>query len=291
MLIGSGSYGDVYHPNIIKSSNSYLFFSNVDQNFIGKITNTKLISKESQNNIEKKRKIFDPFNKFTVPYLGYCMKDVNNKNNKVWKNGKFNIQYIFPYAGKSIDNYKLPLKLFYNFFKHIQSMNEKGYFHMDITQKNVLYNKKNLILIDFDYLNTKDEIFEKFYNQQLFKNKLYYIWPLDINFVYNYKNIKINKLKTLPNEFKHILEKNIYNEQTLLHKINLFLESDYYIQCLQNPKMANIDYIDLHSCAIILKNYFHHISELSLKIDKFIYPTNYHNLNWNTFLITIYHYI
>lgn len=256
MKIGSGSYGDVYRPYPIEDSNT--FIHKPVENYVGKITHTDNISKEEQEHIEKIRKMIDPKCEFTTPYVGYAPRTRKNYKKEIWEKGKYNIQYIFPYVGKSLFEEDLIslLDSFLILCANIAKIYAKGYVHLDIKSENILIGGPSLttlFLIDWDFITPCSEIFDKFYTKRYYTNKIYYVWPPEINFGLNQFGKKIIPLSIVPSEFNFLVESEVFTESELLDHINTFLNSEEYSEILRNPQNVDIGKIDIYSCGMVLK--------------------------------------
>jgi len=295
MKIGSGSYGDVYRPYPIEDSNT--FIHKPAENYVGKITHTDNISKKEQENIETIRKIIDPKCEFTAPYVGCSHKTSKNKKKEVWEKSKYNIQYIFPYIGKSLfDEDLVPLlDSFFILCVNIAKIYVNGYVHLDVKSENILVAESmtgtplavpSLFLIDWDFLMPCSEIFDKFYTKQYYTNKIYYVWPPEINFALNQGGKRIFPLSKVPNEFKFLVGSEVFSESELLDHINTFLVSEEYSELFRNPQNVDVGKIDIYSCGMVLKIKLNHPSPgFQELIENAIHPIPSKRYTWSEFLV------
>jgi len=209
-LLGSGSYGSVYMPPPYLCPTS----GNLDSSkrYIGKMSmQDKNINVKIVQDLQKTRKLIDPFAKYSVPYIGYCKKTPENRKQwdtmaKANKLSKYdNIEFIFEYGGKSWNNIKFNptkqcVRLLFLSFRDIvyglKAMNELEIAHMDIKTPNIVYDvdTNTSKLIDYDFLIDKKSMIESFQKKHDWNDTVYFVWPPEVNYIFN-KRATLEKIQ------------------------------------------------------------------------------------------------
>lgn len=256
MFIGKGGYGTVYRPPPIVCERSNIDKTHIEK-YVGKFTSTPL--KEIKN-LQLKRINVDAKNSFTVPLVGICKKTLKNKNHPFWQGNKYNLQLIYPYAGKELTTLKLLNDVdkwkffcgFYSLAEFISRMNTMGFYHLDIKDANILYVNNVFRLIDFDLCLTRDEIKKVYIDEQKFFNVIYAFWPPEVNFVLN-KTEVVHNMSVLPKTLMRLCVDGYYTKTDLLHRLNDFFTSDDYL-CLQiEPSKIDYQKIDLYAIGLVMR--------------------------------------
>lgn len=169
-VIGQGNYGCVFKPHLKCKGHKTI------KNGVGKIFSDEdeFKSEVSKNKILEK---LDPNHEFSIQTLDLCTIDYFRTVDKVddcdilnKQRGEYS-QLIYKYGGKNLKSYmekkgsvtgfiKL-LKLFRPILIGIQRMVKHHYVHQDIKPHNILYDGKQLYLIDYGILKENKNIFIK----------------------------------------------------------------------------------------------------------------------------------
>lgn len=286
MLIGKGGYGTVYKPVPINCSQSNIKDTT---DYVGKFVSSDLIQ---VNNLQMKRINVDPKNTYTVPLIGICKKTLKNKYHPFWQGNKYNLQLIYPYAGKEFTKLKLPNPVdkwkffcgFYSFVDFISRMNRMGFYHLDIKEPNILYINNFFKLIDFDLCLTKKEVKEIYIRDYQFKNVIYMYWAPEINFILNNREI-IHNITKIPINLRKLFTDDYFKKSRLLKNLNEFFSSDDYKELQKDPSKIDFSKLDLYSIGLIMKiklyGFDKEIDKLLDKATEFIPSRRY---NWPSFL-------
>lgn len=212
-FVSSGGYGDVFCPPIPCVGNPSINVSKYQNTkYVGKLFEDQQEGEsEYKDGLEIKK--FDPKELFTISPVSACELNISYlqasdfksllRNANYYKNkkpdfdkrndrGKYRYQIIYPFGGDSFyESIRVLNQLTFNeflfpvlfFVKNIAEMNEKGYFHFDIKEQNILFNieKGLLYLIDFGFLsrNSKKSIQRKLDTSVIF----YFVDSPEINLI------------------------------------------------------------------------------------------------------------
>jgi len=183
-IIGKGSYGTVYRPPIP-----------CDKKFKHKAIVGKVFSEKAdfEDEIEIASKIqkLNSSNKFSIPFYQTCPE---------------NLEIIYGDGGKDLSEYLIAIKpanrskelpaimtKMKNLLEGINTLLENGYVHQDIKSQNIVYNGKNIYLIDFGLMIKKSEL----YKNDSFLKYTYLAFPPEFKRHYYGKNF-------IPEFFKNI---------------------------------------------------------------------------------------
>lgn len=292
-FIGKGGYGKVYRPPPITCS-ATMRLKPPKTNYIGKVANTATSPEEKIKSVQKERRQIDKQGLFTTPYLGACRRKPENMSAKQWQNGRFNIEYIYPYGGKPLSDMPIKTvndkwKLFCCMFKlayQVGKMNRKGYYHFDIKADNVLFQEEGcrLVLIDFDLSMPKERVLEVFSKEKGFANVVYFVWPPEINLGLNPKKQPPIRLSTIPAGLQFMVEQKYFTAKELLDHLNRFLMSKDYAD-IWKTKEADITKTDLFSIGMLMKFFLYGFNkDVDALIRSAIEPVPSQRTTWAKFL-------
>lgn len=285
-MIGEGGYGKVYRPYPVECDNTKTLVPK--SNYIGKLVNTSNLTLQEAKKAQRRRKTADPTNTITIPLVGYCHRDLSNVTNPAWENNKYNLELIYPFAGRefiSIESKKRLLCGFYIFFKRIADMNKKGLYHLDIKSENILKNKKNdIVLIDMDLSLCKNDMVKHLLQKKTFRDVVYYVWPPEINYYVN--STKVRKpISSIPSSYSFIVNSGQFTKTELLDLINRFLTSSDYQKLREGDMAWDVTTSDLYGVGMLLKMHMSGvIPELDALIRDTIEPIPSLRINWDEFL-------
>lgn len=150
-IIGKGSYGTVYRPPIPCDKK----FKH--KGIVGKVFSEKA-DFEDEIEIATKIQKLNTSNKFSIPFYQTCPE---------------NLEIIYADGGKDLHEYlnaikpddkvkELPaiMTKMKSLLEGISILLENGYVHQDIKSQNIVYNGKNIYLIDFGLMIKKSELYK-----------------------------------------------------------------------------------------------------------------------------------
>jgi hypothetical protein len=211
-FVSSGGYGDVFCPPIPCVGNSSINVSKyLNTKYVGKLFEDQQEGEsEYKDGLEIKK--FDPKALFTISPVSACELNISSlrasdfrtlfRKANYYKNkkpdfdkrnrrGTYRYQIIYPFGGDSFyETIQILNQLTFNeflfpvlfFVKNIAEMNEKGYFHFDIKEQNILFNieKGLLYLIDFGFLSKSSK---KSIERKLDTGIFYFVDSPEINLI------------------------------------------------------------------------------------------------------------
>lgn len=197
-LIGSGSYGCVYQPEL-SCKGKIAIYQESDNEGISKL----ILKEDAKKEIEINKMVlnYDPDGFFHVPIKSICYNPIYEKDkcNKKLEGELISLQY--QYGGVPLNKLKKKLKIDESFlvalwrlFYGVLTLNKNGIYHMDIKPENILFDNKNgiddgvtplntqaLRLIDFGISIQKDSIKYKqpmdLFNVANTLGVVYVYWP------------------------------------------------------------------------------------------------------------------
>lgn len=150
-IIGKGSYGTVYRPPIPCDKK----FNH--KNIVGKVFSEKA-DFEDEIEIATKIQKLNSSNKFSIPFYETCPE---------------NLEIIYADGGKDLYEYLAAIKLadkskelpaimtkMKSLIEGINILLDNGYVHQDIKLQNIVYNGKNIYLIDFGLMVKQTNLYK-----------------------------------------------------------------------------------------------------------------------------------
>lgn len=285
VLIGSGAYGCVVQPSIMKNTES----NYINNNYVGKIFYDKVEYEEELQQLNSFKLLnIDPDNKFTVKTISYgelSLKDdiqnVSSLYNCIIKHNRGGFasgtvyQIILENGGKTLYSltekdisisFKKMLHLVGPFLLGIQRMHNAGFVHLDIKPLNILLNENKLSLIDFGLSMSNSSVFKEDLAGIL--SGVYNYYPDELNIAYNmlkHRNKRgrefLDELSSYINDTDGNFHKNLFQK----HKEYMYVviqELNNYVDEIYKENITNINNITFES--IFNKSLTHKIDTYSL---------------------------
>lgn len=198
-LLGEGSYGCVFTPQIACSKNYRKISNKKYENAVSKVFTSKS-GVADENRFAKLVFKWDALGDYFVVPIALCKTDIDVilKHPKAQECSaldftfeKYIPQIVMPNGGVDLQKFlktRIGLAtwvgLLENLFKAALIMNEQGYIHCDIKPENILYDKTahKLRLFDFSLTVHKKDIYKKKYSNRL--QFPYFVYPIDFLLVY-----------------------------------------------------------------------------------------------------------
>lgn len=288
-MLGKGGYGTVYRPFPIECARTKKL--RPKKRYVGKMVNTSMISLQTVQRIQKLRQAIDKDQHFTVPFVGYCPKDLSNALHPAWGGTKYNMELIYPFAGREFIRTETKQRLlcgFYLLFRRIADMNQAGLYHLDIKAENILKKDNDgYVLIDFDLCVPHDRMTDYFLHRKTFMGVVYYIWPPELNFFVNSLH-PWKPVQAIPSGLQSLTQTNTFSKTDVISHVNRFLHSADYANLLHGKQTWDPSTSDLYSVGILLRMHMWKFSpDLDQLIIRTIEPIPSRRIRWDEFL-TIY---
>lgn len=265
-LIGEGSYGCVYSPNLVCTKYPR------NDNYVSKLINKKDIYSEFSIVNNFKLNVIDPLQKYLLYPLDNCnisdidfkndngfvgcnlvKKPLDNLKNKNTYLDTINMNYTNiimvkggePLNSIEINNIESLLPILIRISLAIYLLNINNICHRDLKLENILINDKDITrIIDFGISTYIDKFVYEFQGHK------YIVWPIDYYILIN----KVDKQKAFEVFQNKQNEINLQN-----HKINLLKEfNEFYENYTNNYKSINelekesLNKLDVYSFGIII---------------------------------------
>lgn len=239
VLIGEGTYGKVYRPPLPCK---------------GKQIRGKLVGKVFEDDEEFKQEVkiakhIDEINSrhiFSVPLYETCPENLQI----LYKDGGMDLyDYI---SEKSPTQFMAIIKNLKYVCMGLEMLISRGLIHQDIKLENLVFNGRNLYLIDFGLMTT----FGKVYKQKEFLKYDYLPFPPE------YKYIGFG-----PDKYEDVFLKHLKS-----HSIFRLLKKIYpgYMDDLRSLDYVDASKIDIYSLGIVLLQLYKWYGKHNLKIEKLI---------------------
>lgn len=243
--------------------------------------------------VQKTRHKIDPGKKFTVPLEGYCQKDVSNHKSYHWGSNN-NIQYIYPYGGKTLSNVKPRTVnqkwiLFCNLFKLFEKIAEmnKLLYHLDLKSQNILVKDNGeLLLIDFDLSLSVDD-FVTCFRDGKYRDVVYWACPPEVNYYLNKKDPHgLLDPIYLVDDLSYLIKSCRFTPQQVVDMYNTFVNSNDYKDMVK--KKGDFSKVDIYSAGILMREMglFGFDKSVDQLIDWMINPVPSKRATWKELLKT-----
>ena len=255
-ILGKGKYSVVVKPAVTDVANYrwYVRYSDKDESDVSKLFINHEYNVEDftrEYNILIKISEIENYTDFTVPFKGASTinTSVLNNNTELLKelnadNSGRIYQIILGYGGINLHNmneqisYEALILLIDKFYKGIQVLHQHNVIHRDLKPVNVLYDGKQLNIVDFGLACSMDEVFSKNASGFIFEDIYMYHPPeFYVAHLYFQQPNELTFQEKIDNVFSNLTN---VNKQTIHYYNNhyyKFVKKNYdieqYIQCFQ----------------------------------------------------------